>query len=219
MLAIQTLSIFLQKRNLCTSNMKPVRGNAISCLTIWFHGHQKASSSIVSHSNLHHHSTDIHSFHIDRHLPAECPAKPLSFFFSDTLFSSSEEMDVLDVATWTLSTLLGLCCYNPEFVNTKWTDSDVFHIASFHYNPDFRTRVFDCSSVGTEAMRDSLDMWCWQNTTSLVITQTNTNSIKRAMRATRGNHCRHRRQMSSAACFKVLVSSLKPITEHSAHDL
>lgn len=54
---------------------------------------------IIIYHNLHHYTTDIHSFHIDRHLPAECPAKPLSFFFSDTLFGSSEEMGDLDVDT------------------------------------------------------------------------------------------------------------------------
>lgn len=58
------------------------------------------SSIIIIYCNLHHHTKDIHSFHIDRHLPAECPAKPLSFFFSDTLFGSSEEMGVIDVETW-----------------------------------------------------------------------------------------------------------------------
>lgn len=42
-------------------------------------------------------TTDIQSFHIVKQLPAECPAKPLSFFFSDTPFGSSEEMTVLDV--------------------------------------------------------------------------------------------------------------------------
>lgn len=32
---------------------------------------------------------------------------------------------------------LGLHYDNPEFVNTRWTYSDTFHIASLHWNPDF----------------------------------------------------------------------------------
>lgn len=77
------------------SNMKPVGGKAISCLIIWFHGHQKAlSSSFIIISTIT--QQTFNSFHIDRHLPAECPAKPLSFFFSDTLFGSSEKMGDVD---------------------------------------------------------------------------------------------------------------------------
>lgn len=69
--------------------MKLVAGKAISCLTVWFHGHQEAAlSSFIIISTI-----TQQTFHIDRHLPAECPAKPLSFFFSDTLFGSPEEMD------------------------------------------------------------------------------------------------------------------------------
>lgn len=46
-------------------------------------------------------------------------------------------MGVLDVET-SSTTWLGLCWNNPEFGNTKWTDPDMFHIASFHSNSDFR---------------------------------------------------------------------------------
>lgn len=54
------------------------------------------SSAVIINYNLHHNTIDIH---IHRQLPAECPAKPLSFFFSDTLSVSSEEMGVLEVET------------------------------------------------------------------------------------------------------------------------
>lgn len=112
---------FCRKRETfeCASNMKPVvsvcvwGGGAVSCLTVWFHGHQEAALPLFIMIS----TITQHTFHIDRHLPAECPAKPLSFFFSDTLFGSSGRNGHVSV-TW-----LGLCGYNPEFEHNKMVRS------------------------------------------------------------------------------------------------
>lgn len=72
--------------------MKPVGENVFGCLTVWFHGHREALRPFVKIFTIT--QQDIHSFHTDRHLPAECPAKPLSFFFSHALLGSPGEMDV-----------------------------------------------------------------------------------------------------------------------------
>ena len=130
-------ALLLQRKETlkCTSNMKPVGGEAISCLTAWFHGHQEAASFVIIIS---HHDTIKHSFIPYRQAsPGRVPSQTSFFLFQwNTLFGSSEQkwdFYMWEHEAWTFSTTWrGLCWNNPEFGNTKWTDSDRFHIASFH---------------------------------------------------------------------------------------
>lgn len=76
----------------CKSNMKPGRRESDQSpdrLVSWTFEKQNTIVRYYNRTTVI--QTDIRSFHIDRHLPAECPAKPLSFFFSDSFCSGSSE--------------------------------------------------------------------------------------------------------------------------------
>lgn len=136
---------------------------------------------------------------------------------------------------WAVSlTWLGLCHYNPDFVNTKWIDSDMFHIASFLFlyilfSFTNRQDIVFFSSGARTGLRPELmeaevwgdrkrrlcetlwDMWCpTQDKTSHVVTQTNITRVKTNHECDRRKRlAAQRRAPSVVLCFNALVSSLK----------
>lgn len=86
---------------------------------VWPCGFMDIKSTIVIvHYDLNHHNSVIHSLHSNRHLSAECPAKPLSFFFRN--ISVEKKKVFLDEKAWSLDFK---CCilgkhffYNLRFV-------------------------------------------------------------------------------------------------------